>query len=89
MILCEMTIFPTDKGESVSQYVARVLSIIDASGLPYQLTPMGTIIEGTWDEVIRVAHDCFEILRMDCRRINVSIKYGGLMLTGSATRPEN
>ena len=37
---------PLDKGESLSQYVARSLDIIDKSGLPYQLTPMGTIIEG-------------------------------------------
>ena len=44
-VLLEFAMFPTDKGESVSGYVSRILKIIDASGLPYQLTPMGTIVE--------------------------------------------
>jgi len=46
---------PLGKGESVSQYVARVVDVVDKSGLPYVLTPMGTIIEGeSWDEVMDV-----------------------------------
>ena len=74
MILCEMTMFPTDKGESVSEYVARVIAVIDASGLSYQLTPMGTIIEGDWNDITRVAGECFAVLQSDCRRINISMK---------------
>lgn len=74
MVLCELTIFPTDKGESVSSYVARCIDIIDRSGLPYQLTPMGTILEGQWTEVMDVVHRCFDSLTSDCRRINVSMK---------------
>ena len=74
MVLCEMTMFPSDKGVSVSPYVARILSIIDASGLAYQLTPMSTILEGGWDEVMRVASACFQELERDCSRISVSMK---------------
>ncbi|MCU0970108.1 MAG: thiamine-binding protein, partial [Rubrivivax sp.] len=33
---------PAGKGESVSAYVARILDVIDKSGVDYQLTPMGT-----------------------------------------------
>ena len=46
MVLLEFSMTPLDKGESVSAYVARSLDIVDRSGLPYQLTPMGTIVEG-------------------------------------------
>ena len=46
MVLLEFSMSPFAKGESLSPYVARSLDIIDKSGLPYQLTPMGTIIEG-------------------------------------------
>ena len=42
MLLLEFAMFPTTKGESVSPFVARSLDIIDKSGLPYQLTPMGS-----------------------------------------------
>lgn len=63
-----------DKGSSLSPYVARSLDIIDQSGLPYQLTPMGTIIEGEWDEVMAVVGACFTAMRADCDRIGAQIK---------------
>ncbi len=34
-VLMEFAIFPTDKGESVSAYVARAIHIIKQSGHPY------------------------------------------------------
>ncbi len=74
MVLVEFSMYPTDKGESVSAYVARSLDIIDRSGLPYQLTPMGTIIEGEWQQVMAVVTRCFEAMRPDCRRIATQIK---------------
>ena len=74
MTLCELTMFPTDKGVSVSAYVSRVLDIIDKSGLTYRLTPMSTIIEGEWDDVIKTVTTCFRELERDCDRISVSLK---------------
>ena len=65
---------PLDKGDSLSQYVARSLDIIDRSGLPYQLTPMGTIIEGEWDQVMAVVTSCFGRMSQDCGRISTSIR---------------
>ncbi len=51
-VLMEIAMFPTDVGESKSKYVARVIEVIRQSGLPYQLTPMATIVEGeTIEEV--------------------------------------
>jgi uncharacterized protein YqgV (UPF0045/DUF77 family) len=35
--------------------VADLMKIIDASGLDYRLTAAGTIIEGTWDQLMSVA----------------------------------
>jgi uncharacterized protein (TIGR00106 family) len=74
MVLLEFSMSPMNKGESVSPYVARSLDIIDKSGLPYQLTPMGTIIEGEWDEVMEVVTACFKIMSSDCERIGTHIK---------------
>ena len=74
MVLAEFSMSPLDKGDSLSQYVARSLDIIDKSGLPYQLTPMGTIVEGEWDEVMALVTACYKRMNQDCNRISTSIK---------------
>lgn len=74
MVLLEFSMSPFGKGESLSPYVARSLDIIDKSGLPYQLTPMGTILEGEWDEVMAVVGACYAAMRSDCGRISAQIK---------------
>jgi uncharacterized protein (TIGR00106 family) len=74
MVLLEFSMSPLDKGESLSPYVARILDVIDNSGVEYRLTPMGTILEGEYDSVMQVVHDCFHTLQEDCTRISVSLK---------------
>ena len=74
MFLLEFSMSPLDKGESLSAYVARSLEIIDLSGIPYQLTPMGTILEGEWDEVMPVVRQCWERMSQDCDRISISLR---------------
>lgn len=74
MVLLEFSMTPSTREESKSPYVARILDLIDRSGLPYQLTPMGTIIEGEWAEVMAVVGDCFAALAVDCPRISSQIK---------------
>jgi uncharacterized protein (TIGR00106 family) len=74
MVLLEFSMSPLGKGESVSQYVARSLDIIDKSGVPYRLNPMGTVLEGEWDEVFAVVRKCYEHMKQDCNRISCTIK---------------
>lgn len=74
MVLLEFSMSPLGKGESVGRFVARSLDIIDRSGLPYRLNPMGTVLEGEWDEVFRVVRKCYERMRKDCNRISCTIK---------------
>jgi uncharacterized protein (TIGR00106 family) len=74
MVLLEFSIFPLDKGESVSAYVARCLDIVDRSGISYRSHAMGTVLEGGYDEVMAVVHQCFEALEADCSRIECSMK---------------
>lgn len=73
-VLLEFSMSPLDKGASVGEYVARSLDIIDKSGLEYRLNPMGTVLEGEWDEVFGVVRQCYEHMARDCERISVSIK---------------
>ncbi len=74
-VLIHFSIFPTDKGTSVSPYVAKSLRIIKESGLSYKLGPMSTAIEGkNWGEVISVVEKCFEELRKDSNRIYMTLQ---------------
>jgi uncharacterized protein (TIGR00106 family) len=74
VVLLEFSMFPTDQGESVSDFVKRSLEIIDDSGLDYRLGPMGTTIEGEIDQVLDVVRRCFERMSGDCNRIAASMK---------------
>jgi len=74
MALMEFSMFPLDKGPSLSRYVARLLTIVDQSGLQYRLNPMGTVVEGEWDELMGLLSQCFRELEKDCDRISVNIK---------------
>ena len=74
MLLAEFSMWPMDKGESVGPYVARLLDIIDKSGLPYRLGPLGTCVEGDYDQVMALVKACHDALAKDCHRIACTIK---------------
>lgn len=73
-VIAELSIFPMDKGVSMSPYVARVITVIRNSGLDYQLGPMGTAIEGEWNEVMQTVSACYKELEQDCDRIYLTLK---------------
>jgi uncharacterized protein (TIGR00106 family) len=70
--LLEFSMSPLGKGECRS--TCPVLDIIDKSGVDYRLNPMGTVLEGEWDEVFGVVKKCYERMRKDCGRISCTIK---------------
>ncbi len=75
-ILLEYAMFPTDKGESVSQYVSRIIKMIDETGYPYQLTAMGTIVETeTMREALDIVEKSYKVLEPDSNRIYASLKF--------------
>ena len=73
-VIVDFSIFPIGKEESVSKYASRAVRIIKESGLPYHISPMGTSIEGEWDEVMRVVKGCMEELKKDCNRLYMTMK---------------
>ena len=87
MVLLEFAMAPRGGGESVSPYVARILDIIDRSGLRYQVTAMGTILEGEWDECMGVVTACFRELQKDCNRVGLHMSVD--WRAGDASRLES
>jgi uncharacterized protein (TIGR00106 family) len=69
MVLLEMSITPLGKGESVSQYVAECVRLIDESGLQYELHSMGTIVEGELAEVLDLMRRCIELVAQHSDRV--------------------
>src|SRR3990170_4988684 len=74
MTIAEFSITPVGKGESVGEYVARCLDLVDRSGLPYRLNPMGTVVEGPFDEVLDLIARCHKAVAADCDRVSTIIK---------------
>lgn len=74
-MIVEISFVPIGVGTSLSRYIARVIRNIEKSGLKYQLTPMGTIVEGEWNEISKLidySHNL--IFEMGIERIITNIK---------------
>ncbi len=74
-VLIEFSMFPTDKTESVSAYVSRIIRMMDESDVSYKLTPMGTVFEtDTLDEAWSIIRNSYKQLEPDCGRIYMNLK---------------
>ena len=78
-VLLEFSMFPTSsdgrEGSSVSKQVSKVIDAIDKSGVPYQLTPMGTVIEASsMKEALGIIELAYEQLE-ECERVYSSLKF--------------
>ena len=73
-VICDFSMFPLDKGDSLSHYVGKSLKIIAESGLAYRLGPMSTAIEGNYEECMKIVEKCFEEMSRECNRIVLNLK---------------
>jgi uncharacterized protein (TIGR00106 family) len=73
-MIAEFTVVPLDKGAHLSKWVAPIIEIVAESGVSYQFTAMGTILEGEWDEVMGVVRRCHERMREVSERVVTSVK---------------
>ena len=78
-VLLEFAMFPTSdecrEGASVSKQVSKIIDAIDKSGVNYQLTPMGTVVEtDTMKEALDIIELAYAQLE-DCERVYSSLKF--------------
>lgn len=74
-VLLDFSMFPTDKGESVSDEVARIVKMIRDSGVSYKLTAMGTVIETEkMEDALEIVRKAYDLVSEDSNRIYASIK---------------
>ncbi|HEY87711.1 MAG TPA: MTH1187 family thiamine-binding protein [Dehalococcoidia bacterium] len=77
MVIAEVSLVPMGtKTPSASKYVAKALKVLrKEKGLKYQLTAMGTLLEGDLNEVLEVAkkmHQC--LFDEDVKRVVSTIR---------------
>jgi uncharacterized protein (TIGR00106 family) len=73
-VLVEFSMRPMDKGESFGDEIARLIKIVEESGVEYRLHSMGTVLEGEWQDCFRVIEQCYEELAKTSKRVNVDIR---------------
>ncbi len=59
-MLLELSVLPKGKSPHVSDAAAGLGKIIDSSGLYHQTMNKGTVLEGTWDQLMAVAKKCHD-----------------------------
>jgi uncharacterized protein (TIGR00106 family) len=72
-MLVEFSIVPVGVGSSIGDQLAEVLKFVDASGLPYKVNPMGTVVEGEWDEVMQLIKKCHRTIMKTGERAMTTI----------------
>jgi len=59
-MLLELSVLPKGKSPHVCDAAAHLGKIIDASGLSHQAKNKGTVLEGTWEQLMAVAKKCHD-----------------------------
>ena len=72
-MLANISVFPLGKGASVGRYVAEAIEEVDKSGLDYRLTAMGTILEGEWDDIMKVLKKMRDCVLKSSERVYMSV----------------
>ena len=75
MMLAELEIIPVGTASpSLSGLLAEVARLIDQSGLDYRVGPMGTVVEGSWDQVMNLARQCHQAVLRSTNRVMTTIR---------------
>jgi len=72
-MVVEFSVIPIGSGTSISADVAEAIKIVAESGIKYKVTPMSTIMEGSWEEIMEVIRKCHEALLKRSGRVMTRI----------------
>ncbi len=73
-MLVEFSIVPLGEGASVGHYIAEVIELVEQSGLPYRINPMGTCVEGSWNDIMKLIRKCHRHVMKKADRVIINIK---------------
>jgi len=71
-MLLELTVQTMSKGRHATAATTNLTKIIDSSGLYHQVKNKGTVLEGSWDQLMAVAKKCHdEVLKTHQKIVTV------------------
>lgn len=74
-MLALLEVVPIGTGSaSLSGILAQVATLIDHSGLDYRVGPMGTTVEGEWEQVMALAKRCRDATLQTTDRVMLTIQ---------------
>lgn len=74
-VICELVAVTYDIGPSLSPFVAKVSKIIrNQERVRHLLTPMGTVLEGEWQDVMDLVNEIFTTLEPEYQRMGFTLK---------------
>lgn len=68
-MLASFSVVPLGVGEELKEHIARVLDLIEKSGLPYKLGAMQTTVEGEADQVLDLIMRCHRLMLAEAPRV--------------------
>ena len=76
MAIMEVSLVPLGSGISISQYVAQALKVLQKDkAIKYELTSMGTIIEGNLDRLFELVKEMHQVIfNSGVKRLVTTIK---------------
>ncbi len=72
-MLASFSVIPIGVGEELKEHVAKILALVDESGLDYRLGAMQTTVEGDSDAVMALIMKCHRLMREISPRVLTSI----------------
>ena len=73
-MIAEISVIPIGEGIDLAGYVARIVKIIDESGLDYKLNAMGTVVEGDGDQIFDLIKKCHNTMLETAQRVYTTVK---------------
>ncbi|MEM0359659.1 MAG: thiamine-binding protein [Hadesarchaea archaeon] len=76
MVVAEISVLPLGTGSpSLSDYVAKAVEVLRKRGLKYQVTAMGTLVEGELGEILEAVREMHEaVLEAGAQRVITTLK---------------
>lgn len=74
-VICDLIMVTYDIGPSLSPFVSKVIKEIKSfKKVKHQLTPMGSVLEGQWDDVMELLNHLFITFSPDYERLGITLK---------------
>ncbi len=74
-VICELVVVTYDIGPSLSPFVAEVIKEIKKDEkVEHELTPMGSVLEGEWKDVLALVDRIFQKFAAEYERIGITFK---------------